>query len=730
MTGSRAIGLTTAAGAFLTFGMAPLATAPEAGADFGDAIDAAIAPFLDATGSNLDWDAVLTPTAWDTFLAPAHWDTVLAELGALATPGAAVAAPVDPAIWLQQYFYTPIHTGIQGWIHSDLGQQVNNLINQPFLALTGRALIGDGIDGTAENPNGTDAGWLFGDGGAGWNNTEAGGIGGAGGNAGMFGNGGAGGDGADGGLGGNGGDGGNGGWLIGVGGAGGDAGHGIYTGAGDLPALGGAGGNPGMLGVHGTHGRYGTLDGAPASPEYTGLSTSGSWITDSDGRVVVLHGLNQVYKIAPYEPSAGGFDNDDAAFLAASGFNAVRVGVLWAGVEPQPGVIDYDYLASINQTVQTLANHGIVSIIDFHQDFYSASFGGDGAPDWAVLTGGLPNPDVGDIGTYLINPAQLHAWDAFWGNAKAEDGIGLVNHYARMTEAVANYFAGDPNVGGYNLINEPWPGSPWLSSFFGNPQFDAQQLTPFYNQVASAIRAVDPNTPVIFEPTFLFNTVVPTSLGTVDDPHGIFGFHNYCLANSVFDIDFGCAMNFDIILNNAAGYADSQHIPALMTEFGATANTSVIAETLRRTNPFMYGWMEWAYTGGDVASSSPEGQALVFDPHLPPVGDNVDAAKLAVLAEPYPQAVAGTPEAWSFHDGIFRFSYSTEMISGSGHFGAGTQTEISVPKAIYPDGYQITVTGGHVVSPAGAPILVIASDGPGTVNVTVTAAAVSAPGAG
>jgi endoglycosylceramidase len=29
------------------------------------------------------------------------------------------------------------------------------------------------------------------------------------------------------------------------------------------------------------------------------LSQSGRWITDASGRVVVLHGLNEVYKVAP-----------------------------------------------------------------------------------------------------------------------------------------------------------------------------------------------------------------------------------------------------------------------------------------------------------------------------------------------------------------------------------------------------------------------------------------------
>uniref|UniRef100_UPI003B3A9529 PGRS repeat-containing protein n=1 Tax=Mycolicibacter arupensis TaxID=342002 RepID=UPI003B3A9529 len=224
-------GVAAATGAFLTFGLAPLATAPAAQADFDDALDAVMAPFLDATTGGLDWNAVLSPTAWDAFLAPSHWDSALAEWSGAALAGAAL----DQNTWLLQYVYTPIHDVLEDGINSDIGRALTDLINGPSQLLTGRPLIGDGADGTAENAAGGDGGWLFGDGGNGWNNTEPGGMGGAGGNAGLFGKGGDGGAGADGGLGGNGGDGGNGGWLMGIGGLGGNAGDGTYTGFGDRP---------------------------------------------------------------------------------------------------------------------------------------------------------------------------------------------------------------------------------------------------------------------------------------------------------------------------------------------------------------------------------------------------------------------------------------------------------------------------------------------------------------
>jgi len=704
----RAIAMASTTGVFLAFGLAPLATAPAAHADFDDVVDLAIATFVDPSTNTVDWDAVLSPTAWDT---------AFAELGAaLATPGAADFTHADLNTLLLQYLYTPIHTGIEDWINSDLGQQLNNLINQPFLALTGRALIGDGIDGTAEHHDGTAGGWLFGDGGNGWNNTDPNGMGGAGGNAGMFGNGGDGGNGADdpaGGSAGNGGDGGNGGWLMGIGGTGGDAGDGTYTGAGDLPALGGAGGTASMLlGAHGDHGAYGSLAGAPPGGA-SDLSTAGGWITDSDGRVVILHGFGEVNKNEPFYPSAEGFSDQDAALLAANGFNTVRVGILWAGVEPQPGVIDYDYLAEINQTVQILANHGITTVLDMHQDLYSASLGADGAPEWAVQVGNVPNFYAGWPWTYALNPAENHAWDAFWSNSAGPDGVGLQNHYAQMWQAVANYFKDDPQVVGYELMNEPWPGSTWLSTIFGNAYFEGQQLTPFYDQVAAAIRSVDSTTTLYFEPsTLVGNLPIPTHLGAVDDDNTVFAFHDYCTMTALLGTDFGCSLWETIVQGNADAYASKYDLPVAITEYGGTTNTGSINDTMTEANSYGYSWMFWDYT-----------LMRYWDLNTPVNDSTVDYATLTTLAQPYPLAVGGTPGTWSFADGTFNFNYSTEMASGEGVFAAGTQTEISVPALQYPDGYQVTVTGGHVISAPNAPVLIITSDsGASTINVVITPA--------
>jgi endoglycosylceramidase len=298
-----------------------------------------------------------------------------------------------------------------------------------------------------------------------------------------------------------------------------------------------------------------------------------------------------------------------------------------------------------------------------------------------------------------------------------------------MYEAVANYFKGDPDVVGYELMNEPWPGSPWVSTVFGSPAFDTQELTPFYNQVDSAIRAVDPSTPVYFEPNTLFNEGIPTHLGTVNDQNTVFAFHNYCGGSQPVAL---CPQLDDMFMDNAAAYAGSHDIPAFITEFGSANGNQAITDTLNAADQHQYGWLEWSYNGiPAITGTSPEA-ALLSNPEQPPVvGENVDAAHLATLAEPYPQAIAGTPSSWSFDSdtGTFQLSYSTEKVDGTDSFAAGSQTIISTPKIEYPDGYQVTVTGGHVASDPNAPELVIASNaGASTVTVTVSPAGASSAG--
>src|SRR5699024_6050648 len=58
----------------------------------------------------------------------------------------------------------------------------------------------------------------------------------------------------------------------------------------------------------------------------------------------------------------------DADLLAGHGFNLVRLGVEFDGLMPEEGQIDHDYIDRIVSVVDVLAERGIYTLLDNHQD--------------------------------------------------------------------------------------------------------------------------------------------------------------------------------------------------------------------------------------------------------------------------------------------------------------------------------------------------------------------------
>ena len=148
---------------------------------------------------------------------------------------------------------------------------------------------------------------------------------------------------------------------------------------------------------------------APKPP----LDHEGRWFTDQRGRVVILRGFNMVYKVGSYRPEDTGFGRDDARFLRRHGFNSIRLGIIYAGLEPSPpaadGTPDYrrGYIRSIARTERVLARSGVYTLLDFHQDLYNERFQGEGWPDWQTIDDGVPSePQLGFPTNYLAVPAS------------------------------------------------------------------------------------------------------------------------------------------------------------------------------------------------------------------------------------------------------------------------------------------------------------------------------------
>jgi len=456
--------------------------------------------------------------------------------------------------------------------------------------------------------------------------------------------------------------------------------------------------------------------GAPSAP----LGQKGRWLIDARGRAVVLHGVNMVYKRPPYHAAATGFGADDARFLRREGFNTVRLGLIHKGVEPTPGGYDDAYLAQVARSVDALSKQGIFTLLDFHQDLYNERFQGEGLADWAVQDDGLPaQPQVGFPGNYAAMPALNRAFDHFWANDPGPGGVGLQDRYADAWRHVAQRFRGRMRVMGYDIFNEPWPGSAWpaCANPTGCQAFDQQQLTPFSRRVAKRIRQVDRRNLVWYEPNVLFDFGADTNHGDTGPRAGM-SFHDYCLSGG------DCGELEERPFANAEAQAGRAADALLLTEFGATDDLGSIERMVQRADSHMVGWQYWHYCGCEDPTTSGSGstQAVVIDPKRPPSGDNVKSAKLAVLARPYPQAIAGTPRAWRFDRVTRRFelSYSTARLGG-GRFRFRADTQVQVPRRRYSGGYDVRVAGGQAMSRANAASLrVRACAGRRAVRVVVT----------
>ncbi|MEQ1439018.1 cellulase family glycosylhydrolase [Fontimonas sp. SYSU GA230001] len=468
-------------------------------------------------------------------------------------------------------------------------------------------------------------------------------------------------------------------------------------------------------------GNGGPDGGGAAVPQQ--LRRDGRWLVDGHNRVVITHGVNVVWKTAPYVPpdAAKGFRAADADWLADHGFNSARIGTLWVGVSPHaPGVIDTDYLAQWDRIVQLLASRRIWILFDFHQDMLGPVYQGEGVPDWAVepveglFTTLLGPPSFGFPFNYFT-PQVSEAFDNLW----AERGP-VWDGFRDAWIAVARRWKDQPYSMGYDLLNEPWAGMEYmqcLQPWLGCESHERDELQPFYTHALTGIRSVDPDNLVWFEPQPLISTGAPARGYEAIPGESQLGysFHYYCplntLANAaqlgVLDtLPFGpqdtCESFGDTTFAEARAQGEKMQAVELLTEFGATDELPVLAEVARQADENLVGWQYWQYKNFDdpTTESQDSGAQSLF-------ADDADLStakldKLKILSRTYPQATAGVPLALSFDPDTAEFQYRYTPRA------ATAPTEIFVPVALhYPNGYQVEVSGATLRSAANAPRLLL-----------------------
>jgi endoglycosylceramidase len=467
------------------------------------------------------------------------------------------------------------------------------------------------------------------------------------------------------------------------------------------------------------------------APTRAVLGRCGRWFTDATGRVVTLHGVNMVHKHPPYEPLAIGFGEQDARLIAGWGFNTVRIGWIWKALEPEPGSYDDAYLGRIAKLARLLAGHGQHVLVDFHQDMYNERFSGEGFPDWAVQDGGLPHrPDLGFPRNYFFMPGLWRAYDSFWANRPGPGGVGLQDSFAAAWRHVAERLAPEPSVF-YDIFNEPFPGSssPACVNPRGYARFD-RKLTAMSVRVLAAIREVEPERLVLYEPSVLFNNGSRTHHAPLHDERTGLSFHNYCLVTTPGmpqlrgpAQDRVCLRAEQRVFSNALDHAYRAKCALLLSEFGATDDLRTIGRVCELADRNMVSWQYWAYFNADPSSLRPQ-ECIVRDLSQPREDSNLNRAKAEVLSRPFPRAVAGTPRGWSFDPRVpeFRLRYATSDLHGN-HFPEQATTEVFLPEHLFGEDPSIDVAGAQVVvMPGDTQLLELVAD-PEAAEVTLRVSA-------
>lgn len=242
-------------------------------------------------------------------------------------------------------------------------------------------------------------------------------------------------------------------------------------------------------------------------------------IVDSFGREVLLRGVNlnshiEYWQHNPEFDTTFPFTEADADLLASMGWNMVRLAISWSRVEPNPGEYDEEYLNEIQGSINLLADRGVYTLIDLHQDAWGPSLvapegtvceegrpagGWDGAPAWATFDDGQPRCDTG---IRELVPAVRAAWVNFLLNREGPGEVGIRTRYVSMFAHLVKRFGNQSSVVGYGIVNEP-------NQFLPETR---EPLSQLYADALKAMREAEqdigaPKRLFFFEPTIAWHAV-------------------------------------------------------------------------------------------------------------------------------------------------------------------------------------------------------------------------------
>jgi aryl-phospho-beta-D-glucosidase BglC (GH1 family) len=251
------------------------------------------------------------------------------------------------------------------------------------------------------------------------------------------------------------------------------------------------------------------------------------------------------------------YGDADAAFLAQLGLNCVRIPVNYRHLESdlRPLEIIEDGFRHLDRAVEAGAANGVYSIIDLH------ALPGSQNQHW-----------------HSDNPTHRAL---FWEHRHFQDRV------VNLWEAIADRYKGNAWVAGYNLMNEPADESRAV-------------VGPFYERLAAAIRAVDPDHILLFD-----GNTYSTEFGFFGDPleNAVYTLHDYVPAG------LGRADHYDPeaaeqkFLERSA-YARETGTPIYVGEFAPiytgdaetdAVRVQILEDQLERYRRYDAGFATWMY---------------------------------------------------------------------------------------------------------------------------------------
>jgi endoglycosylceramidase len=230
-------------------------------------------------------------------------------------------------------------------------------------------------------------------------------------------------------------------------------------------------------------------------------------------------------------------------------------------------------------------------------------------------------------------------------------------------------------------MNEPYGGDP-IKAFTGD--FEKYTLKKFYDKLIPAMRSVDPDKYMIFEPQSLgVNFGLASNLPKINDtrnvPHLGYAPHMYpfFVEALVGPYDAAAKQNFKDCQTNRSKEMKMQNCPMIIGETGLSPSTAGFGDYLDD----MMNYLDANQAGISYWFNSHGGWAPLND-------DGSESPILPHLVRTYPKATAGKIVSFNFDATTKKFKM--KFISNA---AIAQPTEIFIPVRFYPSGYNLAITG-------------------------------------